>query len=143
MNRRDSIQKLVLGGTVLLFVPSVLKSCTKNSTTAPSGEDTPVAATKIDLDLTLPDNSALNTTDGSLIVQSILVVNTGTGFIALSSICTHQGCTVAYTPSTGTIQCGCHGSQFATTGSVINGPATLPLQSHPVTKAGNVLTISL
>lgn len=143
MNRRDSIQKFVLGGTVLLLVPSVLKSCTKKDSTTTPGAGDPPATTSIDLDLTLAANSALNATGGSLIVRSILVANTGTGFIALSSICTHEGCTVAYTPSTGTIQCGCHGSQFATTGSVINGPAALPLQAYPVSKAGNILTISL
>jgi cytochrome b6-f complex iron-sulfur subunit len=98
MNRRDLVQKIVLGGAVLILVPSVLESCTKIPTTNPgnnTGGNTP--GTKINLDLSLADNSPLNTTGGSKIVQGIIVVNTGSSnFVALSSICTHQGCTVGY-----------------------------------------------
>lgn len=42
-------------------------------------------------------------------------------FVALSTICTHQGCDAAVT-STNIIQCPCHGSRFDNNGSVINGP---------------------
>jgi cytochrome b6-f complex iron-sulfur subunit len=148
MNRRDVIQRVVLGGTVLVLVPSVLQSCTKDSTTDPNnnpGGNTGgnTAGTKITIDLSLADNSALNSIGGSKIVQSILVVNTSGGYIALSSVCTHQGCTVAYVSSAGNIQCPCHGSMFSTSGSVTNGPAPTSLQSYPVSKSGNVLTISL
>src|SRR5437763_7076882 len=45
-------------------------------------------------------------------------------FKALSSTCTHQGCTVGEV-SGGSIKCPCHGSQFsAQHGSVQHGPAT-------------------
>lgn len=47
-------------------------------------------------------------------------------FIALSLICTHQGCDTAVQSPT-LIQCPCHGSQFGNDGSVIRGPAQLPL----------------
>lgn len=143
MNRRDLVQRVLLGGTVLLVVPSVLESCTKTPTdpTDPGGN---IPGTKINLDLTLPENSSLNTTGGSKIVQNVLIANIGGGaYIALSSICTHQGCTVGYNSGANNIQCPCHGSVYATTGSVITGPAPLPLQSYPVNKAGNILTISL
>jgi cytochrome b6-f complex iron-sulfur subunit len=145
MNRRDLVQKIVLGGAVLILVPSVLESCTKIPTTNPgnnTGGNTP--GTKINLDLSLADNSPLNTTGGSKIVQGIIVVNTGSSnFVALSSICTHQGCTVGYDSPSGNFKCPCHGSVYATTGSVITGPAPTALQSYPVSKTGNILTISL
>jgi cytochrome b6-f complex iron-sulfur subunit len=144
MNRRDSIQKFVLGGTVLFLAPSVLKSCSKDSTTDPGGGNTPPpAGTKINIDLTLPEYSVLNTSGGSKIVQTILVVNTGTNYIALTSICTHEGNTVGYNSPSGSIICPAHGSQFTTTGSVVNGPAASPLQSYPISKTGNILTISV
>jgi len=144
MNRRDSIQKFVLGGTVLFLAPSVLKSCSKDSTTDPGGGNPPAPGTNITIDLTLPQNSALNTAGGSIIVQTILVASiTATSYIAVSSVCTHQGCTVGYNSSSGTIQCPCHGSQFTTTGSIVNGPAAIPLKSYPVSKTGNILTISV
>jgi Rieske Fe-S protein len=48
-------------------------------------------------------------------------------FHAFTAICTHQGCVVS-TVSGGTINCPCHGSKYSSVnGSVVNGPATLPL----------------
>jgi cytochrome b6-f complex iron-sulfur subunit len=142
MNRRDSIQKFILGGTVLFLAPSVIQSCSKGSTTDPGG-NTPPPGTKINIDLTLPENSVLNTSGGSKIVQTILVINTGANYVALTSICTHEGNTVGYSSPTGTIICPAHGSQFTTTGSLVNGPALSPLQSFPISKTGNILTISV
>jgi Rieske Fe-S protein len=47
-------------------------------------------------------------------------------FIALSLICTHQGCDASVNSPT-LIECPCHGSQFGNDGQVIRGPAQLPL----------------
>ena len=48
------------------------------------------------------------------------------GFHAISSVCTHLGCVVAYTEGVG-FACPCHGSRFSTDGSVIGGPAPAAL----------------
>jgi cytochrome b6-f complex iron-sulfur subunit len=142
MNRRDVIQKVLLGGTVLVLVPSVLESCKK--VTGDPVNQPPAPGTKINIDLSLADNATLNTTGGSKIVQNVLVINTGSNaFVALTSICTHQGCTVGYDSAATNIKCPCHGSVYALTGSVITGPAPSGLQSYPVSKSGNVLTISI
>ncbi len=145
MNRREVVQKFLLGGTVLVLVPSILESCSKDTTKDPvtNPGNNPPAATKIDLDLSLAENAALKTTGNSMIVQNILIINTGTGIVALTSICTHQGCTVGYHSGAGDIECPCHGSIFSTTGSVINGPASSPLHLYPVSQTGNILTITL
>ncbi len=141
MNRRDLIQRVLLGGAVLVMAPSVLDSCTKDSTTDPAG---PGPGSKINLDLTLPANAALTSTGGSVVSQGIIVINSGGGnYVALSSTCTHQGCTVAYNSGAGNIQCPCHGSIYATTGNVIQGPAPRALASYPVSLSGNILSISL
>jgi Rieske Fe-S protein len=48
-------------------------------------------------------------------------------FHAFTAVCTHQGCIVDAVAG-GTIDCPCHGSKFSVNnGSVVNGPATLPL----------------
>ena len=57
-------------------------------------------------------------------------------FHAFTAICTHQGCIVDAV-SGGTINCPCHGSKYsAVSGSVVNGPATLPLAAVSITVQG-------
>lgn len=144
MDRRDVIQRVLLGGAALIVIPSAFTSCEKK--TEPDPEPTPgpgPTGSKITIDLSLADYSVLNTAGGSKIVQTLLIVNTGTSYVALSSVCTHESCTVNYISSAGNIQCPCHGSQFSTTGSVIVGPAASPLTSYQISKAGNILTITL
>jgi glycine/D-amino acid oxidase-like deaminating enzyme/nitrite reductase/ring-hydroxylating ferredoxin subunit len=46
----------------------------------------------------------------------------------LSARCTHLGCIVAYNQAARTWDCPCHGSRFDTDGTVLEGPASAPLQ---------------
>jgi Rieske Fe-S protein len=55
-----------------------------------------------------------------------LLVRAGTGFVALSLLCTHLGCTVDEDPNGFT--CPCHGSRYDSEGRVIRGPAARPLK---------------
>jgi glycine/D-amino acid oxidase-like deaminating enzyme/nitrite reductase/ring-hydroxylating ferredoxin subunit len=50
---------------------------------------------------------------------------------ALSATCTHQGCTVGFNAAEVTWDCPCHGSRFATDGTVIQGPAAKNLPPAP------------
>ncbi len=51
-----------------------------------------------------------------------LLVHTENGFMALSLICTHLGCTLEQKADL--YSCPCHGSRFDESGKVLQGPAT-------------------
>jgi Rieske Fe-S protein len=138
MNRRKSIENILTGSALIIAgVPVILAGCTKQTT-----DQGLQPGQAINLDLNAPENAVLNNPGGSKIVQNILVGNTGSSFFAVSSICTHQGCTVMFS-TLGKIQCPCHGSEFNTNGTVVLGPAILPLQNFQVTKTDNILKITV
>lgn len=60
--------------------------------------------------------------------------------VALSAVCTHQGCTVVREDED--LSCPCHGSRFAVAdGAVLNGPAEEPLPRVEVRiESGAVVT---
>ncbi|WP_239456594.1 Rieske (2Fe-2S) protein [Nocardioides solisilvae] len=61
-------------------------------------------------------------------------------FRCFSSVCTHQGCAVS-SSSDGVIPCTCHGSRFSLEdGSVLEGPATAPLQKVEIEVSGDSIT---
>ena len=72
-----------------------------------------------------------------LTAQKIVITQPQAGsFHAFTAICTHQGC-IVNSVSGGTIDCPCHGSKYsAVNGSVVNGPATLPLAAVSIKVQG-------
>jgi cytochrome b6-f complex iron-sulfur subunit len=63
------------------------------------------------------------------------------GFLALSSRCTHLGCTVPWSEKTGTFPCPCHASSFDRKGEVLSPPAPRPLDLFPVIIDGGVVKV--
>jgi glycine/D-amino acid oxidase-like deaminating enzyme/nitrite reductase/ring-hydroxylating ferredoxin subunit len=82
-----------------------------------------------------PSHAALAPGEGTVIKlngESTAVYKDADGQVhAVSAICTHLGCTVGFNPSDTTWDCPCHGSRFATDGTVIQGPATRNLPPGP------------
>lgn len=65
--------------------------------------------------------------------------------VAYDLVCTHEGCTVAFDPGSGSLRCPCHGATFdpSQDGQVLGGPARRPLPSVPLVIDPATGTISL
>lgn len=141
MDRKEFFSKALIRGSLIFIAPSFLDSCSKSSDPAPATDGNTSGETVVDL--TSTDFNALKTVGGYAYSGNILIIRSGTSsYIALSSICTHQGCTVAYNSSDDKIACPCHGSLFTTTGAVLQGPASSSLKTYNVKIEGNNLKIS-
>jgi cytochrome b6-f complex iron-sulfur subunit len=60
------------------------------------------------------------------------IVRETTGFYALSTTCTHLGCTPNWLAAEEKFKCPCHGSGFVKTGINIEGPAPRPLERYKI-----------
>jgi nitrite reductase/ring-hydroxylating ferredoxin subunit len=107
------------------------------------------ASSLLSLDLTKPENQALATVGGSLLLdatsldgQGILLYRAGdTSVLAFSRKCTHLGCTIGGFEN-GLSLCPCHGSQYDTGGNVVRGPSQTPLRRYTAAISGSTVTIS-
>ena len=137
MNRQEFLEKLGIGIAGIAAGSAILEmeSCKKeNSSTT--------AAVDFTVDLTAPANSALNSNGGSIYSNNIIIARNNSGnFIALSQVCTHQGCTVKFSGTNNNFPCPCHGSIFDANGSVSNGPATTTLKKYNTSLSGNTLRV--
>lgn len=62
-------------------------------------------------------------------------------FVAVTAVCTHMACTLAFNALNGTLDCPCHGSTFEMDGRLVTGPATQPLRILPTDFDGQMLGI--
>ena len=97
--------------------------------------------------ITVDASSPVATVGGMAITQTPLGVflvgrTSQTTFSALSSVCSHQGCTVSGYSGNQYI-CPCHGASFNTNGQVTGGPAPTGLVLYPSQFANNVLTFTV
>jgi cytochrome b6-f complex iron-sulfur subunit len=120
-------------GTVCAYC---LGGCTPkdNSITGPSNVD-------FTLDMGTSAYSGLLNAGGWVVNAGVLVANTGSGYIALSATCTHQGAQLTYQAANKQLYCSQHGSTFSTTGAVTRGPASSSLTQYKVTVNGNSLHV--
>lgn len=98
----------------------------------------------VDLSNQLANPGDFMISNGVILIR-LAAGNTASSFSALTSTCTHQGCTVAtYNAGAGQIECNApcgHGSRYNNTGGVVTGPATAALSKYTVTISGTTLTV--
>jgi cytochrome b6-f complex iron-sulfur subunit len=91
-------------------------------------------------ELTRPDGSLKILPQGSTDPVYVLRMD-DERFVALSPICTHQGCTVDVQGPR--LVCPCHGSTYDREGRVLRGPAQRALSRFAVGVADGVLVIDV
>ena len=74
-------------------------------------------------------------------IPLVIINRRGSGFIALSRVCTHLGCLVGYDSFNSKLVCPCHAGEFDLEGNVLTGPATKSLQRYPLKISSKQITI--
>jgi cytochrome b6-f complex iron-sulfur subunit len=147
MERKEFLS-LLGSGSAALFALGCLGSCGGSSDADPQpnpgpgpGGGTP-AKKDFTLDLNEAANSLLKTPGNAAVRNGVIVAHTNTGsYIAVSSVCTHEGFTIGYNAGSNNFVCPNHGSVFTATGSVANGPATNPLKQYVTALTGSTLRV--
>ncbi len=108
----------------------------------------PAAAEAHKIAVPLAKLAMLESEGGSVVIkvhdkQLLLVRDSVSTVRALSAICTHRHCTVAYQAADHRIQCPCHGSRYGLDGHVIRGPAPRPLEAYPAELDGEQIIVTL
>lgn len=67
--------------------------------------------------------------------KGVWIIREGNTVFALSTICTHLGCTPNWLEAEQKFKCPCHGSGFYKTGMNFEGPAPRPLERYKVSIA--------
>lgn len=138
MERKDFIQKFAIGGSILLTSPLLFNACSDGTDDVIDDKNN-----GIEVDLNHNDFAELKDVGGFAYTGDIIVIRSGeSSYIALSKVCTHQGCTVTYNHANSQLPCPCHGSVFSSSGAVVNGPAESNLKTYSVKKEGDKLTIT-
>ena len=144
-NRREFVKDTLTGiGTVAFGSFMLVNESGCSSPIEPNNSDETIT-----VDLSLSENSALLVVGGALALGSNVIDSKGillyrqsdTNVLAFSRNCTHNSCTIDSFQN-GTSTCPCHGSQFDTSGNVLNGPAVNPLTQYSASITGNIVTIT-
>ncbi len=155
MTRAEFLRSLGLSSASLMAVYCMggLTACSSedpkpdaNTNTGGGGTNGGGQTGKVDVTLNLNEikYSSLQQNGQATILsnEGIIVARTNKGdFVALSKSCTHQGIQVAFQAGSDRFNCPEHGSNFSTTGSVINGPATRALKQYKTTFDSNANTL--
>lgn len=147
MTRKEFFQKAGSGAALLLIpacIVGLASSCSKENPEPVNGQNpvgqNPGATVDFTIDVST-GNLAIN--GGSLVQNGVIVAKLldGMGFIAVAAACTHAGTTIDYVKSSNSFNCSNHGSNFSSSGSVINGPAISNLRQFNTNLTGTSLRV--
>lgn len=133
LTRRAFLRTLtVLGASALL--PSTADAQAAPRAFVPAGKASAFALHAVK-PVTLPGGHPI-------FVQRIAAGNAPASFHALSAICTHKGCAVAWNAGAKQFVCPCHGGKFDVSGRNIGGPPPAPLPSLPIRVVKGIVLVA-
>ncbi|MFD0793308.1 ubiquinol-cytochrome c reductase iron-sulfur subunit [Mucilaginibacter litoreus] len=146
MDRQEFLSKLGVSMAAVCIGCSIVGCGSKVNDPGPDdgdGDNNPPAGTLMSVNL----NNELQSVGASKITSGIILVrlaaaNEPASFTAVQVACTHQGTNINFNTNQGIFICPNHGSEFSTTGSVIQGPATTALRQYKVSIEGSNLTVT-
>lgn len=145
-SRRKFLEKagstLVLSTLGAAFFTSCSSTDDSGPTTPPGNSSSGITISGNTITINLSIQTGLNTSGSWLLIENArtLVANVNGAFVALTSVCTHSGCSDSWTFGSNRFTCTCHGSVFDPSGRVLNGPASAPLQQFTTqVSAGNLV----
>ncbi|MFD0763678.1 ubiquinol-cytochrome c reductase iron-sulfur subunit [Mucilaginibacter lutimaris] len=145
MERHEFLAKLGIGVAAVCTGCSIVGCGSKVTDPTPGNGDNnpPNSGNIFSVDL----NSELQSVGSSKVSNGVIVVRLAAGseasaFTAVQVACTHQGTNINYNNAQGIFICPNHGSEFNTSGAVVQGPAVTSLKKYTVNVVNNTLTVS-
>lgn len=123
MKRLWLILGIVAVTEILWFIASLLK---------PSRESHKSRAAATLREIGTVDEFPMNSVTPDRVNRLYIVRENDGGFLALSLICPHLGCSVMWNEEKQQFDCPCHSSAFDRRGLVLNSPAPRPMDYLPV-----------
>ena len=150
METRREFCQSVCRAASLATIGSILQGCSNPagpSTSVPSLPSVPASvvngAVVVTIDAASPLASVGSAASAATMLGTFLIARTAQdSFTVVTAQCTHQACTITGFANQRYV-CPCHGSQFTTNGTVVQGPAIVPLAQFANQFANNVLTITV
>lgn len=150
-SRRKFLEKAGVSLVLGTLGASFFTSCSTTEDANPGSTNNPpsnpgsgivISGNTITIDLNI--QSRLKTSGNWLLISNArtLVANINNSYVALTSVCTHTGCTDNWTFGNNRFTCTCHGSVFDPSGQVVQGPANAPLQQFGTQVSGTNLVIT-
>lgn len=135
LNRRQLLQRagVVTAGVAASGVLAACGSGGGRTDDDAASETTGAGADALAKVSDVPEGGALSVKDADGNELLLTQASPGT-IVALSAICTHQGCTVK--GDGGELVCPCHGSVYDLSGANVSGPAPKPLSEVDVHVVG-------
>lgn len=143
MNRRDFISWVGVGG-IASSLPMALIACapkppeSKTAAEPARADGFQSVGTIADLDKSGQILNEQFPGGGLLVIRNPA---DKTQAIAVNPTCPHASCTVAWQQDQSAFVCPCHGSKFASDGSVQQGPSEKPLATYPIKLEGDSVLV--